>query len=449
MSPVLQQLPAISLSEIFHIVPSKSGIYLWEILWEEMDMVRKSRDINPTVKELAAIKSSGYHAAGGGLYLSISASGSRSWVFRYVFNKRQREMGLGSLTKVTLAAAREKAREARETVGAGGDPLADRQARKSALAAAVEKSVTFEWCASEFIKDKSPEWKNAKHAAQWTTTLEQYAYPVIGKMLVKDVELPHILAILRPIWKDKTETATRLRGRIDNVLDWATVHEYRTGPSPARWKGHLDKLLSAPNKTAKVEHHAALPHAQIGAFMVSLRGVSGNGARALEFAILTASRSGEVRGATWSEIDLKAGVWTIPEGRMKAGKEHRIPLSQPAIDLLNGLAQGEGADLVFPAPRGGMLSDMTLTAVLRRMAVAVTAHGFRSTFRDWAGETTAHPREVIEHALAHQLKDAAEAAYARGTLFDKRRRVMDDWARYCGTVQVIADNVVNIRAKVA
>lgn len=407
-------------------------------------MVRKSRDINPTVKELAAIKKPGYHAAGGGLYLSISASGTRSWVFRYVFNK-QREMGLGSLTKVSLASAREKAREAREIVGAGGDPLADRQARKSALAAELERNKTFEWCAAEFIKVKSPGWKSAKHAAQWASTLEQYAYPVIGKMLVKDVEKSHVLAILEPIWKDKTETATRLRGRIDNILDWATAHEYRTGLSPARWKGHLKTMLSAPNKTAKVEHHAALPHAQIGAFMVSLRGMPGNGARALEFAILTAARSGEVRGATWQEIDMNAGVWTIPESRMKAGKEHRIPLSQPAIDLLNKLTLGSGADLVFPAPRGGALSDMTLTAVLRRMSVNVTAHGFRSTFRDWAGETTAHPREVIEHALAHQLKDKAEAAYSRGTLFDKRRRLMDDWAKYCGTVLTIADNVFELR----
>lgn len=408
-------------------------------------MGRKATELNALA--VSRLHEPGLHFVGGvsGLALQVTATGARTWVVRIRVAGKAREMGLGSYPTVTLAAAREKARAARDLVEAGKDPIAERRAKKTALAADLQKSVTFEWCAREFIKDKSPEWKNAKHASQWTATLEQYAFPVIGKMLVKDVELPHVMAILRPIWKDKTETATRVRGRIDNVLDWATVHEYRSGPSPARWKGHLDKLLSAPNKTAKVEHHAALPYGEMGAFMERLSEQEGMGARALQFAILTAARSGEVRGATWAEIDLNAGTWTIPEGRMKAGKEHRIPLSQSAIDLLKKLPRIAGTDLAFPAPRGGALSDMTLTAVLRRMSVNVTAHGFRSTFRDWAGETTAHPREVIEHALAHQLKDKAEAAYSRGTLFDKRRRLMDDWAKYCGTVLTIADNVLELR----
>ena len=408
-------------------------------------MGRKATELNALA--VSRLQEPGLHFVGGvsGLALQVTVTGARTWVVRIRVAGKAREMGLGSYPTVTLANAREKARAARDLVEAGKDPIAERRAKKTALAADLQKSVTFEWCAREFIKDKSPEWKNAKHASQWTATLEQYAFPVIGKMLVKDVELPHVMAILRPIWKDKTETATRVRGRIDNVLDWATVHEYRSGPSPARWKGHLDKLLSAPNKTAKVEHHAALPYGEMGAFMVRLSEQEGMGARALQFAILTAARSGEVRGATWAEIDLNAGTWTIPEGRMKAGKEHRIPLSQSAIDLLKKLPRIAGTDLAFPAPRGGALSDMTLTAVLRRMSVNVTAHGFRSTFRDWAGETTAHPREVIEHALAHQLKDKAEAAYSRGTLFDKRRRLMDDWAKYCGTVLTIADNVFELR----
>ena len=408
-------------------------------------MGRKATELNALA--VSRLQEPGLHFVGGvsGLALQVTVTGARTWVVRIRVAGKAREMGLGSYPTVTLANAREKARAARDLVEAGKDPIAERRAKKTALAADLQKSVTFEWCAREFIKDKSPEWKNAKHASQWTATLEQYAFPVIGKMLVKDVELPHVMAILRPIWKDKTETATRVRGRIDNVLDWATVHEYRSGPSPARWKGHLDKLLSAPNKTAKVEHHAALPYGEMGAFMARLSEQEGMGARALQFAILTAARSGEVRGATWAEIDLNAGTWTIPEGRMKAGKEHRIPLSQSAIDLLKKLPRIAGTDLAFPAPRGGALSDMTLTAVLRRMSVNVTAHGFRSTFRDWAGETTAHPREVIEHALAHQLKDKAEAAYSRGTLFDKRRRLMDDWAKYCGTVLTIADNVFELR----
>ncbi|MCA1977627.1 MAG: tyrosine-type recombinase/integrase, partial [Thiobacillus sp.] len=332
--------------------------------------------------------------------------------------------------------ARTRAREVRLMLENGIDRVADRREKKAALAADVAKAVTFEWCAKRFIEGKSAEWRNTKHAAQWTSTLEQYAYPVIGKMLVRDVELPHVLRILEPIWEAKTETASRVRSRIDNILDWATVHGYRTGPSPARWKGHLDKLLAAPSKVQRVEHHAALDYRQAGAFMRRLRAQAGMAARALEFAILTAARSGEVRGATWQEIDFGAAVWTVPPERMKAKKEHRVPLPGPAIELLKRLPREADNDLVFPAPRGGTLSDMSLLAVLRRMSVDATPHGFRSTFRDWAGETTAYPREVIEHALAHQLKDKAEAAYARGTLFDKRRRLMAEWARFLDIARV-------------
>lgn len=380
----------------------------------------------------------GLHFVGGvaGLALQVSSVGARSWILRVRVGGKRREMGLGGYPSVTLADARARAREVRLLLDNGVDPIADRRARKSALAADVAKAVTFEWCAKRFIEGKSAEWKNAKHAAQWTSTLEQYAYPIIGKMLVRDVELPHVLRILEPIWETKTETASRVRSRLDNVLDWATVHGYRTGPSPARWKGHLDKLLAAPSKVQRVEHHAALDYRQAGAFMWKLRAQAGMAARALEFAILTAARSGEVRGATWQEIDFEAAVWTIPPERMKAKKEHRVPLSSPVVELLKRLPREAGAELVFPAPRGGALSDMSLLAVLRRMGVDATPHGFRSSFRDWAGETTAYPREVIEHALAHQLKDKAEAAYARGTLFEKRRRLMVEWARYLDVARV-------------
>ena len=315
------------------------------------------------------------------------------------------------------------------------DPIEQRQAARSVMVAARESALTFETCAKAYIKGKSHEWKNDKHADQWTNTLTTYAYPVIGgAMLVRDVEMSHVLKILEPIWTTKTETASRLRGRIESVLDYATARGYRKGDNPARWRGHLDKILGTPSKVATVEHHAALPCGEIGAFMVDLRAQPGMGARALEFAILTAARSGEVRGATWSEIDTDAATWTIPAVRMKAGKEQRVPLSDAAVALLEQLPRVKGSEIVFPNNKGGPLSDMTLTAVLRRMERKITAHGFRSTFRDWAGETTAYPREVIEHALAHQLKDKAEAAYARGTLFDKRRRLMADWAKYCNTV---------------
>jgi integrase len=306
--------------------------------------------------------------------------------------------------------------------------------------------VTFKWCAEQYIEAHRAGWKNAKHAAQWEATLDRYAYPKIGELMVHQVELPHILAILRPIWETKTETASRLRGRIESVLNWATVSKYRTGENPARWKGHLDNLLARPSKVAKVEHHAALPFQKVGAFMARLRNQEGMGAQALQFAILTAARSGEVRGAQWAEIDLHAAVWTIPASRMKAEKEHRVPLSPQAVELLRAQPRGTGDALVFPAPRGGMLSDMTLSAVLRRMGEAVTAHGFRSSFRDWAGETSGYAREVIEHALAHKLKDKAEASYARGTLFDKRRRLMNDWGAYCNQ-RGAAGSVIPLRGR--
>ena len=291
-------------------------------------------------------------------------------------------------------------------------------------------------------------WKNAKHAAQWRTTLESYAFPVIGKIAVSDVDTAHVMRVLEPIWLSKTETASRLRGRIESVLDWATVRDFRKGDNPARWRGHIEHLLPARADVQKTTHHPAMDYREVGEFMLKLRQQEGIGARALEFAILCASRSGEVRGAEWSEIDLQAAVWTIPANRMKAEREHRVPLTDGALALLNALPRTPDTDMVFPNNKGAVLSDMTLTAVLRRMGVPVTAHGFRSTFRDWAGETTAYPREVIEHALAHQLKDKAEAAYARGSLFDKRRRLMADWEKFCGEAMPVA-SVTPIRSNTA
>ena len=380
-----------------------------------------------------ALAERGYYADGGGLYFRVSEFGTRLWAFRYTRAGKAREMGLGPYPEVTLKEAREFALEARKLLRDDQDPIEKRQARRSAMASERQAALTFAQCAAAFIAVKENEWKNAKHGEQWRTTLATYADPVIGKMLVRDVQQAHILKILEPIWTTKTETASRLRGRIENVLDYASARGYRQGDNPARWRGHLDKILATPSKVAKVEHHTALDYGHIGAFMVELRRQFSMGARALEFAIITAARSGEVRGANWAEIDLDRAVWTIPEQRMKAGREHRIPLSDSALSMLRAMPRIKDCELVFPNTKGTALSDMTLTAVLRRMGCPVTAHGFRSTFRDWAGETTAYPREVIEHALAHQLKDKAEAAYARGTLFDKRRTLMADWAQFCDT----------------
>lgn len=391
----------------------------------------------------------GLHAVGGvpGLHLQVTPAGARSWVLRVMVAGKRRDVGLGSFGAVTLAKAREAARELRERIKAGADPVAERQAARSAARAERLKAWTFDACADAYIKAHAAGWKNAKHGQQWRNTLDTYARPIIGAMLARDVELPHVLAILQPIWTEKTETASRLRNRIELVLDWATAHGYREGLNPARWRGHLDKLLPKPSKVAKVEHHAALPVGEVGAFMARLRQQEGMGARALEFAILTAARSGEVRGATWSEIDMQAGVWIVPAARMKAGREHRVPLSPAALALLEGLPRMAGSELVFPAPRrGGALSDMTLTAVLRRMQVEAVPHGFRSTFRDWVSERTSYPGDLAEMALAHTIGNAVEAAYRRGDMFEKRRRLMTDWSEFCAIVEPAGAQVVPIRA---
>jgi integrase len=381
-----------------------------------------------------------------GLYLRVLPTRARTWVLRAMVAGKRRDMGLGGYPAVTLAQARELARAAREKVKAGIDPIEEGRAARSAQAATRAAALTFEQCAGKYFEANKSAWKSAIHARQWRNSLEQHAFPVMGKLLVRDVVLSHVLAALEPIWQTKTETASRLRGRIETVLAWATVRKYRSGDNPAQWRGHLDKLLPKPGKVAKVEHHAAVPVGSVGAFLASLRVAEGLGARALEFVILTATRSGEVRGATWAEIDTAAKVWTIPAERMKAGKEHRVPLSDAALALLERLPRMAGTEVVFPGTKGQPLSDMTLSAVMRRMEVDAVPHGFRSTFRDWAGERTNHPREVIEHAMAHQLKDKAEAAYQRGDLFEKRRRLMADWAAFLERPELPAQ-VIDMAAK--
>lgn len=402
---------------------------------------KKAREL--TAIEVKRLTRPGMHAVGevAGLLLRVKKSGTRSWVLRVLDAGRRRDIGLGGYPDVPLAEARARARQHREDLAQGVDPIVKKRATQAARIAERATRITFDEAARRCLAAKAHEFRNAKHAAQWENTLQTYASPVIGQLPVAEVELPHIIQILEPIWTTKTETASRLRGRIEAVLAWATVGGYRTGDNPARWKGHLDAVLAKPSRVAKVKHHRALPVSEIGAFMTELRKRDGMAARALEFAILTAARSGEVRGATWQEIDLDAALWTIPAERMKAGREHRVPLSPDAVTLLRALPRLEGSKYVFVSPRGGSLSDMALASVMKRMGVDAVPHGFRSTFRDWCAEHTNYPRDVAEMALAHAIGDKVEAAYRRGDLMAKRVRLMNEWAKFCGTVQRPGDVV--------
>jgi integrase len=377
-------------------------------------------------------KTRGMYADGGGLYLQVSKNGSRSWIFRFKQNGRVRDMGLGSLTSVSLATAREMAAECRRTRLTGVDPIEVRRTDRREAQLAAARSMTFDQCRDAFIEAHKSAWRNAKHRAQWTNSLATYVGPMFGAMPIQRVDVALVMKVLEPIWSTKPETASRVRGRIERVLDWAKVRGFRQGENPARWRGHLDALLPARGKVRKVTHHAALPYDQIGAFMAALRTREAVAARALEFMILTAARTGEVLGARRDEIDFQAKMWVVPPHRMKSGREHRVPLSRDAVALLKKV-RGSAEGLVFPGERRGKpLSNMAMLMVLRRMGrTDLTAHGFRSTFRDWAAECTSFPREVAEAALAHVVGDKVEAAYRRGDLFEKRRRLMDAWATYC------------------
>ena len=393
-------------------------------------MPRKAREMSAL--EVGRLVKPGRWSVGGvdGLALQVTATGARSWVLRFSAAGRRHEMGLGSFPSVTLATARDKARRHRSLAEEGGDPLAARRALRSAASAEQLAQRTFTEVAAQYIAQHEKSWKNAKHQAQWAATLRTYAEPSIGKLLVRDIRPAHVIAVLEPIWTTKTETATRVRSRIELVLDYATARGYREGLNPARWKVNLDAALPKASKVAPVRHHAAVEVKDVPLFMKRLRSQAGVGAQALEFAVLTAARSGEVRGATWSEIDIEAALWTIPALRMKSGREHRVPLSKPAIQLLRHLPGDRLAENhVFLGVRGA-LSDMSLTAVLRRMNVAATAHGFRSTFRDWVAEHTEYSGEVAEMALSHAIGDKVEAAYRRGDLLAKRVALMADWASF-------------------
>ena len=388
-------------------------------------------------KELSALAvqrltAPGMHAVGGvaGLYLCVSPSGSRSWIARVNVDGKRREMGLGSFPDVSLSIAREKARAARSDTIMGIDPVANRKEARSARQALKATQKTFADCAKAYIEAHSDSWRNAKHRAQWPSTFETYVYPTMGTVMVGEVTQAHVMAVLLPIWKTKTQTATRLRGRIEQVLAWATAAGFRQGENCARWTGLLDQLLPAPGKVSKPKHHPAVRVDDMPAFIKALRQHDGLSPKALEFAVLTAARSGEVRGANWAEIDLEAAVWTVPPERMKAGKEHRVPLSAAAIKLLEAMPRMEGTDLVFPGTKGQPLSDMSLTAVMRRMDVDAVPHGFRSTFRDWAGDRTNYPRDMAEAALAHKLENKVEEAYRRSDALEKRREMMQEWGKF-------------------
>ncbi|MDF1679030.1 integrase arm-type DNA-binding domain-containing protein [Ponticaulis sp.] len=378
----------------------------------------------------------GRHGDGRGLYLYVKPTGARSWVLRYQVQGKRHDLGLGAYPDVTLAMAREKATEARRLILGGDDPIVKRR---------QAQPKTFKDAALELIENKRSGWKNAKHAAQWTSTLEAYVFPSLGAMQVTKIATADVIGVLKPIWSQKPETANRVRQRIEAVLDYASALGIREGDNPARWRGHLDNLLPKPKKVRAVKHHPALPHADIADFMDMLSKRSGVSAHALRFTILTAARSGETRGMRWAEVDLENGVWTIPAERMKAGKEHRVPLSSEAINLLG--PRRDNHQLVFESEskKGKPISDMAMTALLRRMGYNdITVHGFRSTFRDWAGETTSFPREVIEAALAHGIKDKAEAAYARSDLFDKRRDLMQAWTNKASPNETTT-NIVALR----
>jgi integrase len=392
----------------------------------------------------------GRHADGGGLHLLVKESGARSWVYRFMLGGRSRDVGLGAagVGGISLAAARDARDALRIKVKAGTDPLEERQRRAADAIAEAHMAkiagITFRSVSEIYMESNWDSWRNDKHRHQWKSTMATYVYPVIGDLPVAEVGTNHVLQILEPIWRSKAETASRVRGRIETILDAAKARGYREGENPARWRGHIAQILPARARLTR-GHHKAMPYESIPKFLAALQQREAIAALALEFTILTAARTGEVIGAKWDEIDLGKAVWTIPANRMKAGKEHRVPLSLRAVDILKSTQELRKEGL-FPAVRGGALSGMAMAMLLRRIGVDVTVHGFRSSFRDWCAECTGYAHEVAEMALAHTIDNKVERAYRRGDLFEKRRRLMDDWAAYCVTGEVTTgDNVTPIR----
>ena len=386
-----------------------------------------------SARSVATASKPGYHSDGNGLYLQVSPTGTKSWILRYSLDRRAREMGLGPLTLVSLAEARQASLTARKLLREGVDPTEERARARQARQLHQARSVTFEMCAEAYIEAHAPGWRNAKHAEQWRSTLKTYAFPIFGDLPVQNIDTPLVMKVLDPIWHTKTETASRVRGRLESVLDWAKARRLREGDNPALWRGHLDQLLPKRSRVQKVVHHPALPFDEMGAFMCDLAAEVGIAARGFEFQILTAARTGEVIGARWDEVHEGRALWVIPGSRMKAGREHRVALSGRAIALLSAMRAERQSEFVFSGRRlDRPLSNMAFLAVLKRMGRPdLTAHGFRSSFRDWAAERTDHSRDVVEMALAHSIGDKVEAAYRRGDLFEKRALLMEEWAGHC------------------
>lgn len=379
------------------------------------------------------INEKGLYPDGGNLYLQVSEAGTKSWIFRYMINKKARSMGLGALHTISLADARIKAADCRKLLDIGIDPIQARASEEAKKKLADSRSKTFEDCATAYIDAHKASWRNVKHQNQWTSSLSTYAYPVIGKLPVQNIDVALVMKIIEPIWQKKTETANRVRGRIENILDWATAREYRQGENPARWRGKLENLLPNRSKIQRVKHHSALPYADINEFIKGLRKEGGTAAKALELVILTASRTNEVIGAKWKEFDLKKKIWIIPANRIKNGKEHRVPLSEPALSIIKTLEKYKTNDFVFPGLKAGKpLSNMAMLTLLKRMKREdITVHGFRSSFRQWAAEQTSYQREIAEMCLSHTVGSSVERSYQRSDLFVKRHKLMNEWAGYC------------------
>jgi integrase len=415
-----------------------------------------------TARGVATATGPGLHADGGGLYLRIGRGGAKSWCLRFMLQGKAREMGLGGLSKVTLADARKRAADQRRLLADKVDPIERREAESTAKKVEAARTMTFDDGAAAYIKAHEAAWRNAKHRQQWKNTIATYVSPVFGSLSIADVDVAMVMKVIEPLWSKKPETAGRVRGRIEAVLDWAKARGFRDGENPARWRGHLDQLLPAKSKLRKVKHHPALPYAEIGEFIADLRTREGTAADALEFLILTVGRTNEVIVARWPEIDVATRVWNVPAERMKGGVEHRVPLSAAALAVLNRM-RGEGGEFIFPGLKlGKPLSDMSMLNLIGRMNgdrarrghtpyidprqgnADVTPHGFRSTFRDWAAERTNFQRELAEKAVAHTIGDETERAYQRGDLLEKRRRLMDAWAEFC-VRPVPAARVVDLR----
>jgi integrase len=392
----------------------------------------------------------GRYCDGDGLWLFVTKTGTRSWILRYMRDGRSREMGLGPVRLISLQEARQRARDAQRLLLDGTDPIDQRKAARGAAKAESARAVTFAQCAERYIVSHEKGWRNDKHRAQWRATIETYCNPTIGELSVTAIDTALVLKCLEPIWTVRPETASRVRGRIEAVLDWATARQFRTGENPARWRGHLDKLLPSRAKVKRVRHHPAMGYAELPQFMGEMNWHSSVSACALQFTILCAARTGETIGASWTEIDLKAAVWTIPAGRMKANRPHRVPLSSRALAILHFVADIYPAnDFVFPGARKGQgLSNMAMAELLKGLRPGLTVHGFRSTFRDWVAETTTHPEWLAEAALAHSVADKVAAAYQRSDLLEKRRQLMQDWADYCGSVVAIHRPALTVAARV-